>query len=197
MIDTHWRALQDDPLLVLHATIYAWSAELFEPGWVLDVGCEFGHGSALLSEVNPNLRVLGCDTNFQTLIFAKELITNPAVSFHQANASTLPLPDKSLSGICLFNLLHLVSNPVATLQEACRVLRDHQQMVVSLPLDDNLPAEWREGSPADRLTELLVSIFESVIFPDQIAINSSILPSRRYRLGLQAPLLLAVCHNDP
>ena len=56
MIDAHWRALQDDPLLVLHATIYAWSAELFEPGWVLDVGCEFGHGSAILSEVKRVLK---------------------------------------------------------------------------------------------------------------------------------------------
>jgi SAM-dependent methyltransferase len=196
-LGVYWRALQGNPRLVLHAAIYAWAAQLFEPGWVLDVGCEYGFGSVLLAEANPGLGILGCDINIRALVFARGVSQDADVSLCQAAANALPLASDSLSGVCLFNILHLVPDPLAILQEARRVLKGSQCVVVTLPLDDNLPAGWREGSPASRLARLAGHIFEEIDFPDTIVARSPTLPSEEWRLGPEAPILAAVCRKKP
>ena len=183
-LDGYWQALQGDPRLVPHATAYAWAAGLFAPGWVLDVGCEYGFGSVLLSDANPNLNVMGCDVDFRTLGFSRDNQEDSSVSLCQAAANALPIASGSLSGLCLFNILHLVPEPRTIMRETRRVLRDGQRMVITLPRDDNLPAKWHTGSLRGRLTDLAGRFFEEIRFlyrKEIIIMGCHNLPPGNYR----------------
>ena len=192
-LDSYWQALQGDPRLVLHATTYAWAAGLFEPGWVLDVGCEFGFGSALLVQANPSLRVLGCDVDIQALGFARGIGEDSGTVVCQAAADALPFARDDLSGVCLFNILHLVREPHTIVREARRVLKDGQRLVITLPRDDNLPVDWRAGQLDERLSDLAGRLFEEIHFPEAVAAPSVSPSMKEQQLGADAPILVAVC----
>lgn len=193
MLDAYWQALRTDRRLATHAAVYAWAAELFKPGWALDAGCEVGFGSALLAQANPRLRVVGCDLSFEALAFARDLLAGSGVRLFEAAANALPLPAGSLSGVCLINLLHLVPDPEAVLQEAYRALRTGGRLVVSLPLGDDLPPAWRAGTVA-RLTDSLAGAgFAGIAFPESISSRLPILPATRWKVGAGTPLLVGVC----
>mgnify|MGYP001224115976 CR=1 FL=1 len=185
------RAFSDDPRLTLHAGLYAWAAGRFEAGPVLDVGCEYGVGLALLNRANPGLQVFGCDLSREALHVMHVLVESPPPTF-QARAEVLPVASASLAGVCLFNLLHLLPDPVPTLREARRVLRPGACIVLTLPTGTYLPPGW-QGTPLQpRLKRAVQGVFDRIEFPQHIEPRLAGLPPVM-ELGAGAPLLAALC----
>lgn len=196
-LDACWRTIQDDSRLSLHAATYAWAAQQFEAGWVVDVGCEYGFGSALLSRANPNLRVLGVDIDVDVLALAKHILGESNTRLVRGTAGHLPLKGESVTGVCLFNVVHLVANPLRVLEEAHRVLQNGQSIVVTLPLDDNLATAWQHPSPAATLERLVTQVFASINFPTRITSSAGPRPAQAYQVGPHTTLLVALATKHP
>ncbi len=191
-LDVYWQALREDRRLAMHAALYAWAGELFEPGWALDAGCEYGFGSALLAQANPRLRVASCDIRYEALAFARRLLAGRGIGLCRAAANALPFPAESLSGVCLINLLHLVPDPLACLREMRRVLKKGGRLVISLPLDDYLPSSWRSNT-AHKLSALTKRSFLRIELPGTVSSRLPVLPAARWQVGPGTPLLVGVC----
>jgi SAM-dependent methyltransferase len=113
---------------------------------VLDIGC--GDGWLARRLAASGARVVGVDPQSEVLKRARLIDTQPGVSYVQAGAQELPLPDASFDAAIFFNSLHHV--PIgaidAALAEAARVLRPRGLLYVQEPL------------PAGELFELVSAI---------------------------------------
>lgn len=192
VLDAYWQALREDRRLAMHAAVYAWAGELFEPGWALDAGCEYGFGSVLLTQANPRLRVISCDIRYETLAFARRLLAGRGIRLCEAAVNALPFLAESLSGVCLINLLHLVPDPLTCLQEMKRVLKKGGRLVVSLPLDDHLPSSWHPNA-ADKLSALVKRSLFRIELPETVSSRLPVLPAARWQVGPGTSLLVGVC----
>lgn len=132
----YWDAIQTSKKLALHATIYTWASSLISPGWVLDLGCEYGFGCQLIAASNPALHILGVDINSQYLVDSANLSFPELHMRLNACGTLLPIPASSLSGVFLVNLLHLVDNPSAFIAETWRILCPGGAAVFSIPVND-------------------------------------------------------------
>jgi len=104
---------------------------LHEAGSLADIGCGLGHWSRLLYPyLRPPARLAGVDREPRWVAEAPERFrrTFPNVapelfSFHQGDATKLPLPDAGFDVVtCQTVLMHLAS-PLEALQEMLRILR--------------------------------------------------------------------------
>jgi ubiquinone/menaquinone biosynthesis C-methylase UbiE len=86
---------------------------------VLDVGT--GTGVFAEAFAAAGLAVTGIDTNADLLAVAREFA--PTAQFREAPAEQLPFPDASFDLVFLGHVLHEADDPLATLQEARRVMR--------------------------------------------------------------------------
>lgn len=173
----------------LHRRIYQWSAQQFDPGWVLDVGTELGVGIDVMQSCNPRIDYLGCDTNFKSLRSSKSLAGNFGQVLLQADGEHLPLRAEFLSGVCLINLLHLVDKARTIVDETSRCLKRGGKAVVYVDLS-KLPSRWEAEPLRQHLDELLKSHFELMTPNDarpvgfEDLIDGDILSQKAYlRLG--------------
>lgn len=97
---------------------------------VLDVGCAFGYGTALLA---ARYRVQGVDSAERDIARAQRAY--PHIPFQVASATALPLATASMDGVVLLDVLeHLPSGQeAAALREIARVLRPGGVVVLSVP----------------------------------------------------------------
>ncbi len=149
-----------------HFGIYKWAGSYMGDGFILDVGSELGFGSSVL--MRPGRTVLGVDINFSTSHFAHNNFSSDDSSFIQADALKLPVSSNSCMGICLVNVLHLLEDPLYMLKECYRVLSSQHPLIITIPLDINLPEEWKQPSPRTRLTKEISKVFDNYFFPERI-----------------------------
>lgn len=158
----YWQSLQNDLRLARHAALYGWAAERLSPGVVLDLGCEYGFGAALLREANPALQVVSIDNESECVSVARRLLPGKSMSVVRADARALPIADDTLQGACLMNLLHLLPDPLAVLREVARVVVPQQPVLLSLPLGPDLLQPWREVPVKRHLIHLCRQAFHRV-----------------------------------
>jgi SAM-dependent methyltransferase len=191
-----WRALHDTERLALHATIYNWSARQIQPGWVLDLGCEYGIGSLLITEANPKLSVLGIDLDFPALCYSQGIPYKETIPWVNASGYKLPIASESLTGICLINLLHRVKNTDAVLSEAWRVLRSGGAAVLSLPPNDYLEKGQCRSFLIKQLGSEMEDLFSEVIYPNEIFGQFPSFPPQSFVLDKQASPWIAFCRKN-
>lgn len=99
---------------------------------VLDVGCGPGFYCAeLLAEVGPTGSVVGIDGNPAMLALATGRCEAAAnVEFHQADATSLPVPDASIDRALCVQVLEYVPDTAAALAEMQRALRPGGRIVI-------------------------------------------------------------------
>lgn len=175
ILSTYWDTIHESKHLALHAAIYTWAASLIQPGWVLDLGCEYGFGSLLVKETNPALKVLGLDLNFKFLDYSLSLPSLEWTPRLNASGSHLPISSGSLSGVYLVNLLHLVEDPTAIIAETWRTLKPGGAAILSIPMDASNPPKWGTSALTKYLEHELHSNFSHVNVLTKI---SGQLPSR-------------------
>ena len=191
-----WKALHDSSYLTLHAIIYTWAAEQILPGWVLDLGCEYGLGSLLIFKTNPKLQVLGIDLDFPALRYSHDMLYMGRIPRINASAFTLPFASESFSGICMINLLHLVEDTSIVLYEVKRVLKSGGVAILSIPQEESSQIGQSRFSFIKQLEIEISSIFQEIIYPNEIYGKLPSLPSQTFRLERKALVWIALCRKN-
>ena len=121
---------------------------------ILDVGCGPGfYVAELLEEVGPDGAVVGIDASPQMLAAAGRRCEQHAnVSFHQGDATSLPVDDGSFDAALSVQVLEYVPDIPAALGELHRVVR-HGGRVLVWDVDWST-VSWHSADP-DRMTRVL------------------------------------------
>jgi len=124
--------------LAAFARIYRHAAALLPAGSLLDVGSCFGFFPLYLRRARPELAVVASDVVPGTAALAGRMAARlrRPVHYLAADATHLPLPDRSVDAVTLLHLLEHLPPPLgaAALAEAIRVAR--RRVVVAVPLED-------------------------------------------------------------
>jgi ubiquinone/menaquinone biosynthesis C-methylase UbiE len=98
----------------------------FEGGRILDVGCGFGATAIVLAQSLPRSEVVGIDLSDPLLDLARQAAhaagLGERVAFKKADVQKIPYDDDSFDALINLQMLHIVENPVAMLDEIERVL---------------------------------------------------------------------------
>ena len=188
--------MHDTERLALHAAVYTWAAVQMQPGWVLDLGCEYGFGSLLIAEANPGVQVLGLDLDFSALGYSQGLPFKEGIPWVNAGAHELPVASGSLSGIFLINLLHLVENAAAVLSEARRALRSGGLAVLSIPWIGSREIVQDTSQRIEQLEAEINAQFLEVIYPNKICGQLPSFPPQTFLLDQQASTWVACCRKN-
>jgi ArsR family transcriptional regulator len=137
---------------------------LLRSDWtVADLGCGTGNASELLAPVVE--RVVAVDVSGPMLDAARERLKDAAnVTFVEAVAEKLPIPDRTIDAAVAVLVLHHIADPAAFLGESARVLRTARAGGTLLIVDmvEHDRAEYRQtmghqhlGFSSQAMTRLL------------------------------------------
>jgi ubiquinone/menaquinone biosynthesis C-methylase UbiE len=98
----------------------------FETGRILDVGCGFGATAIVLAQTIPGCEIVGIDLSEPLLNLAMQASQSHGlgerVTFEKADAQQIPYDDDAFDAILNLQMLHIVADPIAMLDEMERVL---------------------------------------------------------------------------
>ncbi len=98
----------------------------FHGGRILDAGCGFGATAIVLAQALPQSEVVGIDLSDPLLELAIQAADAAGlggrVAFERADVQEIPYDDDSFDVVINVQMLHLVQDPVAMLDEMERVL---------------------------------------------------------------------------
>jgi ubiquinone/menaquinone biosynthesis C-methylase UbiE len=98
----------------------------FREGRVLDADCGFGAMASVLAQALPRSEVVGIDLSDPLLELAIQAAQATGlggrVAFEKADVKKIPYDDNSFDALINLQMLHIVGNPVAMLDEMERVL---------------------------------------------------------------------------
>jgi ubiquinone/menaquinone biosynthesis C-methylase UbiE len=98
----------------------------FKKGYILDAGCGTGERTIELAETFPESEVVGLDLSQPLLEKAiKKAIHINNCTFKQGDVQAMPFEDDYFDIVISINMLHVVRDPVAMLNEIERVLKPH------------------------------------------------------------------------
>lgn len=126
------------------------SFEALAPGpgdHILDIGCGNGLMTAELAlAVGESGRVHGIDPSAEMLAVARTRSSDvPWVTFHEADAAKLPLPDQCADGAVALQVFEYIADIGPALAEAARVLRPGARLVIGDMLFSTL--HWASDDP--------------------------------------------------
>ena len=98
---------------------------------ILELGCGPGIGLEYLRECDAS-NVVGADRNVRLLRLARERSSTEVVLV-QCDATRMPFRDASLDAVLLLEVLMYLTDPVAVLREARRILGDHGVVLITMP----------------------------------------------------------------
>ncbi|MGD2249015.1 MAG: class I SAM-dependent methyltransferase [Candidatus Methanofastidiosia archaeon] len=98
----------------------------FEKGYILDAGCGTGERTIELAETFPESKVVGLDLSQPLLEKAQKKAAHiNNCTFQRGDVQAMPFEDDSFDVVININMLHVVEDPVAMLNEIERVLKPH------------------------------------------------------------------------
>ena len=106
----------------------------------------------------------------------------------------IPLVKNSCSGVCLINTLHLVNKPNTLLKESQRVLIKGCPLIVAIPLDYNLPEDWRFPTIKTYFNAILNEVYSYFEYP-QIMFEMIGLSGDIIRNSMSSYFLTAICYK--
>ncbi|MGI9622224.1 MAG: class I SAM-dependent methyltransferase [Acidimicrobiales bacterium] len=108
-------------------------ADLEPSGQIVDLACGSGMITrALLPSLGPAGTIAGIDLNPGMLAHAQSTIDDARVSWHEADASSLPLDDASVDVLCCHQGLQFFPDRGAAIDEVHRILRPGGRIVVAV-----------------------------------------------------------------
>jgi ubiquinone/menaquinone biosynthesis C-methylase UbiE len=141
----HWREE-----LILDGTHLAPGTRL------LEIGCGVGAVLGVLGNAFPGIRITGVDLEERQVLAARAHLAELGLEagIHHADALALPFEDESFDHVWMMWLLEHLSDPVAALREARRVLAGNGVLTV-IEVDYN-------SISAEPSTEAIVMLFRAV-----------------------------------
>ncbi len=114
-----------------------------EPGdKILDLGCGDGFYLNILSKLEANIKLYGCDIDTNALKSAKTNLDGVSVQLSQGDAMAgLDYKDNSFDKIIMTEVLEHIPNDKKALEEIRRILRPGGILVLSVP-NLNYPMFW-------------------------------------------------------
>ena len=107
----------------------------FSGGRIVDVGCGPGATALVLARAFPDAEVLGIDLSKPLLDLARETAGGAdlegRVQFERADVQAMPLEEDAFDLVINANMVHLVDDPVAMLNEIERVLKPAGHLLIS------------------------------------------------------------------
>jgi ubiquinone/menaquinone biosynthesis C-methylase UbiE len=98
----------------------------FQGDRILDAGCGFGATALVLAQAFPQSEVVGIDLSEPLLELASRAAQaaglGERVTFEKADVQQIPYGDDSFDTVINLQMLHIVEDPLATLNEMERVL---------------------------------------------------------------------------
>src|SRR6185369_3931557 len=105
-------------LSLLHLKAYETAAELARGEVVLDLGCNNGYGTEIISRGAE--RVTGVDVSPRSIDAARARCPN--IEFQLVDGVTLPFPGASFDAVFSFQVIEHIDDPTPYLKEIRRVL---------------------------------------------------------------------------
>jgi len=98
----------------------------FVGGRILDVGCGFGATAIVVAQALPNSELVGIDLSDPLLELAIQSAQagglGERVAFEKADVQEIPFDDDSFDAVINLQMVHIVEDPIAMLDEMERVL---------------------------------------------------------------------------
>ena len=145
----HGRDWAESPCNPGSLALGAQVSELIAGGTLLDVGCGGGN-HAVPAALHGCTVIAGDISNVMLRLLLQKAATNGAdparILACRFNALCLPLPEASVEGATLNNLLHLISEPERVIAEMHRVLQPGGKLIVQVPT-------YEDARNADRNAE--------------------------------------------
>ncbi len=171
-----------------HVLRYLLAAQLASGRVVLDAGCGYGYGTAILAGAGAS-RAIGIDISEEAIEAAR---AHGDAQFETGDVASLPFDDDSFDLVTCFEAIeHLVRRDEA-LDELARVLRPSGVLLISTPnrlrYDEGNPHHVYEYEP-DEFRLALETRFENVRLLRQYTLTASVAISdeRRAETALEVP----------
>ena len=114
-----------------HLVKYAFARDNLKRGWILDIACGVGYGSAFLADSMG--RVIGVDVSNEAVELARSRYTSDNCRFIQGDAQKLPIRAGAFDAVVCFEGIEHFAQPEEHLVEVGRVLRAGGVYLVSTP----------------------------------------------------------------
>ncbi|NQT85853.1 class I SAM-dependent methyltransferase [bacterium] len=167
-IDTeYWRSEMEYALYLAHVAQYEWASAMCAGARVCEMGCGFGYGAALISQVAE--QVVGIDVD-PTLVEQLQELANEKMQFLFYDGCRAPVPDNSVDVCLSIHVIEHVAAPGSFLREQKRIVRPGGHVLLVTPNGARrlLPGQrpWnpyhlREYTP-DTLKRLMEAEFGSI-----------------------------------
>lgn len=118
-------------LHLMHSAAYRHAARIVEGQSVLDIGCNTGYGSIILSEHADH--VVGVDVSGHAIALAKKKIRSENLRFEVIDGMRLPFLDNTFDIITCFQLIEHLVEYESFMAEAKRVLRPDGIVLFTTP----------------------------------------------------------------
>jgi SAM-dependent methyltransferase len=115
----------------MHLKSYEEAATLSEGKAVLDLGCNNGYGTTVISRVCD--RVVGLDVSPTAIADAREQYGNRGIDFRLFDGQSIPFPDDSFDVVVTFQVVEHIENTATYLSEIARVLRPNGVALFTTP----------------------------------------------------------------
>lgn len=132
LIDAHnFRSREEYVLHLIHSFAYVQAATFAEGKTVLDLGCNTGYGTELLSKVAK--RVVGVDVSKEAISIAKKQYGNFDIDFHLIDGKQLPFDDNEFDVIISCQVIEHIVDYNVYLNELKRVLSSTGIVIFTTP----------------------------------------------------------------
>jgi SAM-dependent methyltransferase len=168
---------EDYVLHLIHLKAYEEAARLSVGKFVLDIGCNNGYGTSLISR--SCARAVGLDVSTNAIEDAKARFGSSCVEFRTYDGITIPFADSKFDVIVSFQVIEHIEDTASYLSEIARLLRSDGIALFTTPnaairLDKGM-VPWNKFHVreymADELKRLLCSTFSEISLRGLFAVN--------------------------
>ncbi|MBL7005098.1 MAG: class I SAM-dependent methyltransferase [Gammaproteobacteria bacterium] len=132
LIDAHnFESINEYVLHLIHTYAYFQSSQISENKTVLDLGCNTGYGTEILSRSAK--KITGVDVSEQAILKAKERYNHPTLEFQQIDGKHLPFEDNQFDLIVSFQVIEHIVDHYLYINELKRVLSPGGIVIFTTP----------------------------------------------------------------
>jgi SAM-dependent methyltransferase len=168
VVDENFSTIEEYCLHLIHLRAYEEAAALSAAKFVLDLGCNNGYGTAVISR--GCARVAGLDVSPKAIEAAKQRFGDLGIDFRLFDGGRIPFEDASIDVVASFEVIEHIDDTTPYLAEIRRVLRPGGVALLTTPnatirLDPGMkpwnPFHIREYVPAE-LDATVRKVFDDV-----------------------------------